>query len=258
MPFERFGMGAELFSSLHKEEDIIDKDWRPFAEECDRLQGIQIITTIDDAWGGFAASYAEALRDEFPKSCIWTWGLQSPFLGIPREKRQLRTINLAQSLTQLYATSSMLVPISVPRGTLPNGIQLDQSSPWHVGALLSTGIETSLLPTRLALTSDSSPVLLDDLKNQLDGTGDQRLSGLSLEVDVAESGSRQKIDISQLNNDGTYQKKSDPHIFGEVAVARGDGIKNGDQSENDKTLSQPASRRPICTRYVDPGDFVET
>lgn len=50
-PFERFAMGTELFDSLDKEHDIIDRDWRPFVEECDLMQGIQVYTTLNDAWG---------------------------------------------------------------------------------------------------------------------------------------------------------------------------------------------------------------
>ena len=81
-------MGTELFETLDKEHDIVDRDWRPFVEECDRMQGIQVFSTIDDAWGGFASSYIETLRDEYPKSCIWVWGLQSPLLDTPRQDRK--------------------------------------------------------------------------------------------------------------------------------------------------------------------------
>ena len=87
-PFERHEMGTELFETLDKEHEIVDRDFRPFVEECDRMQGIQTFATLDDAWGGFASKYLDALRDEYPKSCIWLWGLSSPTVEIPREKRQ--------------------------------------------------------------------------------------------------------------------------------------------------------------------------
>ena len=64
-----------MFVNLDREHDLLDRDLRPFAEECDQLQGLQIITGADDAWGGFAAKYLERMRDEFGKSCIWVWGL---------------------------------------------------------------------------------------------------------------------------------------------------------------------------------------
>ena len=43
-------------------------------EECDGLQGLQIVTGVDDAWGGWAARWTERLRDEFGKLGIWVWG----------------------------------------------------------------------------------------------------------------------------------------------------------------------------------------
>lgn len=41
------------------------------------MQGVQIITSADDAWGGFASEYVAALRDEYSKVAIVTWGLES-------------------------------------------------------------------------------------------------------------------------------------------------------------------------------------
>ena len=84
MPFEKWHMGEELFSSLDKEHDIVDRDLRTFVEEADHMQGFQIMTSIDDAWGGFATKYVECLRDEYGKTPIWVWGVQEPVGGLPR------------------------------------------------------------------------------------------------------------------------------------------------------------------------------
>lgn len=87
MPFEKWSMGEELFASLDKDHDIVDRDLRPFVEEADQMQGIQIMAGIDDAWGGFAAKYLERLRDEYGKTPVWVWGLQQPTNGLPRVSR---------------------------------------------------------------------------------------------------------------------------------------------------------------------------
>lgn len=84
VPFERWETGEELFASLDKEHDIVDRDLRPFVEEADQMQGVQIMATLDDAWGGFASRYAERLRDEYGKTMIWVWGLQEGFQGVNR------------------------------------------------------------------------------------------------------------------------------------------------------------------------------
>lgn len=76
MPFERWTTGEELFSNLDKEHDLLDRDLRPFLEECDQLQGLQMLTSTDDAWGGFAARYLDRIRDELGKTSAWVWGLE--------------------------------------------------------------------------------------------------------------------------------------------------------------------------------------
>lgn len=89
VPFEKWATGEDLFSNLDKEHDLVDRDLRPFIEEADQMQGIQLMTTFDDAWGGFASDYMERLRDEYGKTDIWVWGLQDPLQGIPRVCQQM-------------------------------------------------------------------------------------------------------------------------------------------------------------------------
>jgi hypothetical protein len=76
MPFETWHTGEELFESLDKEFDLLDRDIRPFVEECDHMQGFQFFSGVDDAWGGFAAKYLDNLRDEYGKTSIWVWGVE--------------------------------------------------------------------------------------------------------------------------------------------------------------------------------------
>lgn len=84
MPFEKFGKGEELFDVLDKEVDLLDRDLRPFAEEADFMQGIQIMVSLDDAWGGFATKYLDRIRDEFGKTSVWIWGLEENGRNVPR------------------------------------------------------------------------------------------------------------------------------------------------------------------------------
>jgi hypothetical protein len=75
-PFEGYGLGQELFKTLNREHDLVDRDFRLFAEECDQMQGIQVVTSADDAWSGFTGEYLSELRDEYGKIGICTWGLE--------------------------------------------------------------------------------------------------------------------------------------------------------------------------------------
>lgn len=90
MPFEKWDAGEELFMNLDKEHDLLDRDLRPFAEEADQLQGLQVITGTDDAWGGFAARYMDRLRDDFGKKSIWVWALEGTEKGPRVSLRYLR------------------------------------------------------------------------------------------------------------------------------------------------------------------------
>lgn len=84
MPFNSWPQGRDLFETLDKEHDLVDRDVRPFVEEADRMQGIQVFAAMDDAWGGMATAYLERLRDEYGKACIWLWGAQQSLLSAER------------------------------------------------------------------------------------------------------------------------------------------------------------------------------
>ena len=84
MPFENWSAGEELFNSLDKEYDLLDRDLRLFAEEADQMQGIQVLAGVDDAWGGFAARYMDRIRDEYGKTTTWFWGVEDSIQTVPR------------------------------------------------------------------------------------------------------------------------------------------------------------------------------
>ena len=57
----------------------------------------------DSAWAGFGSQYIEVIRGEYPKSTIWTWGIESHkvrYFEMPlmvdecREKAYIRTNNI--------------------------------------------------------------------------------------------------------------------------------------------------------------------
>ncbi|KAF4989165.1 hypothetical protein FGRMN_9308 [Fusarium graminum] len=255
MPFERFSMGTELFSMLDKEHDLADRDFRPFAEECDRMQGIQVFTTIDDAWGGFASSYLESLRDDFPKTTIWTWGLQSPLLDIPRAKRQLRVANTAHSIEQLRTQSSMLIPMALPEEDLSAGVSMDRRSPWHTSALMAAAIETATLPSRLAQGPSVEHSSLDILAESLNVNGNQPLASIHMSLastrDASED-SRVNVDFFQVGRSWSRQHvarlHTHKHLFGEILSCRDlDPLKNADEETPGHLAS---GERPIIGNSV--------
>jgi hypothetical protein len=76
MPLDQWSVGEELFKTEDQEHDLLDRDLRPFVEECDQLQGFQVLTGADDAWAGFSGRYVERLKDEYGRKSIWAWGTE--------------------------------------------------------------------------------------------------------------------------------------------------------------------------------------
>lgn len=199
MPFEKWSTGEDLFASLDREHDLLDRDLRPWLEECDQLQAIQVFSGIDDAWGGFTARYLERVADELGKGCRWVWGLQSGG-QVGRERQGLRLTNLAQSLYAIDSSASLHVPVSSLPRRIPEYVQLDGSSPWHTSALQTAVVESLTLPARLRST-DGARATFDQLETTLNNDGNRRLAaaGCTVEdLDVLD-------DIPQAN--GTHDSR---------------------------------------------------
>ncbi|QUC19482.1 uncharacterized protein UV8b_03723 [Ustilaginoidea virens] len=256
LPFESVATGSELFSFLDKHQDVVDTDWRPFVEECDLMQGTQVFTTMDDAWGGFAASYLEALRDEYPKSCIWVWGLQSPSLGIPGKTRQLRLSNTVQTLHQIYGQSSMLVPLALPPIITDSQEDLDSSSSWHVTALLAAMAEVALTPCRLR--GESRQPSLSDLAEMLNIRGNQHLAAAKIMPSIRTqdvAGKNTHTSLFQLGWDGGKTKSRASHVFGEVISQRGPLSSEKDSDAKYKVSPRHVYGESVIKRYKTPLSF---
>lgn len=73
--FDEWRAGEDLFATLDSGDDLFDRDLRPFVEECDQMQGLQMLTDLHSGWSGFSARYLDRLRDEIGKTSIWVWAL---------------------------------------------------------------------------------------------------------------------------------------------------------------------------------------
>ncbi|KAK3116768.1 mtDNA inheritance, partitioning of the mitochondrial organelle [Teratosphaeriaceae sp. CCFEE 6253] len=181
MPFERWETGEDLFASLDREHDLLDRDLRLFLEECDQLQGVQVLTGIDDAWGGFAAKYLERLSDDLGKGCRWVFGLQDG-KRVSRQKEMLRIANTAQSMQALNGAASMHAPLTSFPAPLPSYLSMmDAESRWHTSALQVALIESVTLPTRLR-QQESGRATFDQMETTLSNEGNRRIAAAGLSV----------------------------------------------------------------------------
>ncbi|KAG9652461.1 tubulin nucleotide-binding domain-like protein, partial [Aureobasidium melanogenum] len=180
MPFEKWSTGEDLFDSLDKEHDLLDRDLRPFLEECDQLQAIQIITSADDAWGGFTAKYLERMRDELGKTSAWVWGLEQGGRK-PRDKQILQVANVAQSIYQISSQASMYIPLTTLPDVLPPHVNLNAASKWHTSALQLLALESMTLPTRLR-SGQQGRSSFADIETLLSNDGNRRIAQLNMSI----------------------------------------------------------------------------
>ncbi|MCJ1308478.1 Protein misato 1 [Agyrium rufum] len=213
-PFERYETGDELFDSLDKEHDLLDRDLRLWAEECDQMQGLQIFSGIDDAWGGFAARYVERIRDEYGKVGIWVWGIEGAPGAIEKnEKKLLRAMNIARSVHDISTRASLFTPISLPR-VLPPYISLDRGSSWHTSAVLSSAMESLTTPSRLRNEGQNRLHSLFDFEAALNSNGNQRIARLQASfVDPATLETDFDIQTDPSKGDHRFQNR-----FGEAQM----------------------------------------
>lgn len=71
--FDNYETGSVQFKENYSNE-FFDTNLHQQLEKCDSLQGFNIITELDNGWGGFASSMLLELKDELPKVSYYTYG----------------------------------------------------------------------------------------------------------------------------------------------------------------------------------------
>ncbi|CAI7565289.1 unnamed protein product [Penicillium bialowiezense] len=238
MPFEDWNVGEELFNDLDKEHDLLDRDVRPFLEECDHLRALQLFTGSDDAWGGFAASYMERLRDEFGKKSIWVWAIEDG-TRTQRHHQFKRDTNKARSLCSISQQASLYVPIIDLPNKLPGYLDVDRQSEWQKTALIASAIETVTLPSRLkpfqyfeaALAGEDGTHTIFELQSSINKINDGHTATSSNEDEPAKAETEFDIDF-------TYDGEEKGHIFNQVQVSRGDEPERASESAQDQDVGK--------------------
>ncbi|ELK02774.1 Protein misato like protein 1 [Pteropus alecto] len=172
---EAFGQGERVLQEPRYLEELEDR-LHFYVEECDYLQGFQVLCDLHDGFSGVGAKAAELLQDEYSGRGIIAWGLlPGPYaLGEPR-RNVYRLLNTAFGLARLSAHSSLVCPLSLggslglrpePAVHFPH-LRYDAALPFHCSAILATALDTVTAPYRL----HSSPVSMVHLAEMLNYSG---------------------------------------------------------------------------------------
>ncbi|XP_001606064.1 protein misato [Nasonia vitripennis] len=153
-PFDLFPYGQSLWKRSAFSEDFADKI-RVYVEECDLMQGFQVLFDTDDGFSGLGAACIQHLRDEYGKS-ILTWPVLD---STPREKSisdYAKAINTVLCWHNIGENTSLFSPLSCgTNGWLTPGkpravenITYRSDLRYHTSALLATALDTLSLRYR--------------------------------------------------------------------------------------------------------------
>ncbi|NXG39192.1 MSTO1 protein, partial [Dromaius novaehollandiae] len=124
---EAFGQGESLMQDPVCLEELEDR-LHFFVEECDYLQGFQVLCDLHNGFSGVGAKMTEMLHDEYSGKGILTWGLTPviyktevicfffpplSFLSQESEKDFYRLMNTALGIVHLSGQSSLFCPLSL-------------------------------------------------------------------------------------------------------------------------------------------------
>ncbi|KII83792.1 hypothetical protein PLICRDRAFT_119052 [Plicaturopsis crispa FD-325 SS-3] len=172
--------GQEIFQRYDEDTELMDESLRPFVEECDSLQGIQVMHDIS-TFGSFTDAFLTAFRDEYTKLSSLSFPLLSDAIPgeIDADDVLRKALNDAMCLRNLNELSSMNAPIQSPStwtdGSWDAELDLNLQSLYHTSAVLSAHIESATLPLRMKGSGED----LSSLCAQLNWQGTTRFSHLS-------------------------------------------------------------------------------
>ncbi|XP_053823159.1 protein misato homolog 1 isoform X2 [Vidua chalybeata] len=168
---EAFGQGESLLQDPACVEELEDR-LHFYVEECDYLQGFQVLCDLHNGFSGVGAKVTELLHDEYSRKGILTWGL-TPVLSTVGDPQNsfYRLLNTALGIAHLSRHSSLFCPLSLsgslgikpePPVTFPY-IKYNASLNYHSSSILAAALDTFTAPYRLCSSQGSMLHFADSL-----------------------------------------------------------------------------------------------
>ncbi|XP_061461962.1 protein misato homolog 1 isoform X2 [Rhineura floridana] len=253
---EAFGQGEKLLQDSTYLEELEDR-LHFYVEECDYLQGFQVLCDLHNGFSGIGAKVTEVLQDEYAGKGVLTWGL-TPVLPtavskIP-QRNFYRLLNTVLGVVHLSSHSALFCPLSLngslglrpePPVALPY-VNYDATLDYHTSAILATALDTITAPYRL----QTSAISMSHLAETLNFSGRKVAAAVAaVPFPVAHEQSLPDALCSQqppmpwspLSSCGA---QGGSHCFAQSVVLR--GIRKEQQVSNSPAGTEPKSVLHMC------------
>ncbi|KAL5004628.1 hypothetical protein ScPMuIL_018084 [Solemya velum] len=180
--FDIFGCGQQLMSDYATRTGVEDH-LHYFVEDCDQLQGFQILLDTYDGFGGFGTQILQSLEDDYSSKGLLTMGVTPALLpDTTAYNRADRIINSALSYVSCAGSSSLFVPLSMAQELWkkmgpPRVFDHLQYNPthYHTSAILAAALDNMTMPFR----TTESPLHIWDITKTFSSLG-RKLACLQL------------------------------------------------------------------------------
>ena len=161
--FNVFGYGRSVYKDYNTQAEIEDR-LHFFLEECDRLQGLQVLVDPYDGFGGLGSGILEDLADDYGNKAI----LSVPVTPMTFNKNMIRdqchrAVNTVLTTDSLLSYSSTLLPLSLQNSVKFPYLSYKPGLLYHTSAILAASLDCATMPYRLDANPASMSCMLDSL-----------------------------------------------------------------------------------------------
>ncbi len=225
--FKDYSIGIEQWHDSRDHGNYLEDFFRPILEQCDALNGLNVVTDVDSAWGSFTSEMlGEIIDDYLPKNTIFTWGIYNDFSNQDLNRKE--RLSRVRTTAALLNNSSIFIPFSNPtnKKLIENlgSTQDELNSSWYMSSILSLHYETysslfSLYKADGISMSRLESMLTSGSKRNIVGNVESRITS-DIEIDNPYSLSNDiKLDMSgSIFRKIKYRKRK--HVFQKLLLLK--------------------------------------
>ncbi|KAJ1954550.1 mtDNA inheritance, partitioning of the mitochondrial organelle [Linderina pennispora] len=178
-----FHEGLDVIDGEDRAGDVMDGDFRRVAEDCDCLQGFQVMADMYGGFAGYGCGYLARIRDEYPKKSVLLYSIGNTTV---EDMDRGRGMDAAVSLAANLENVSMYVPVSVPSGLakLFPGVQIQQEHFKLADLMLAPGLCTKSTDLGQILNKDFVAFSGSEIRDSKQLSG-HLVIGNGIDIDMA-------------------------------------------------------------------------